>query len=384
MIAMYSIDRNILHGMICAVISVILSLAVSVPASAEIMRVEVVGQAVATGAASDARLRSRALQDALYQAALKGGAQVNGYSVTSNSVLTSDVLVVRPDSQILDYSILESKVTGTSARVVIQAFVGSIDPSAVCARRATLDIAVHQPQVTIAASAPAWLTTSQNITLAMLERELDGIEGVDHFQAPVLAAQRRSTIAAEFDYSALTLGVLAPRKPRAHGQVLTTQISLSALQRSSLKKVLVVQIESKLLDPTLKGPPIVRVATRELLLRRATPINVINANSLAPREDIFAQIGAIAAGVARSMVVERMCRSLSGKLVLSEGKLSTHFGSQDGLTRHHLAYTQGTDTPYEILEIEVLEKNYVQLRPLDSSRKNTFFAGQTIQFMELK
>ena len=384
MIVMFDRGQDILRGMICLVVCAILVLAGPVSTSAEMMRVEAVGKAVATGAASDARLKSRALQDALYQAALKGGARVNGYSVTSNSVLTSDVLVVRPDSQILDYSILESEVTGTSARVVIQAFVGSIDASAVCARRATLDIAVHQPQVTIAASAPAWLTASEDITLAMLEREMEEIEGVKYFQAPVLGAQRRSIIAADFDYSALTLGVLEPRKPRAHGQVLTTQISLSALQRSSLKKVLVVQIESKLLDQTLKGPPIVRVVTREFLLRRATPINVINASSIAPREDIFAQIGAIAADATRSMIIERMCRPLSAELVLSEGKLFAPFGSQDGLTRHHLAYTRGADTPYEILEIEILESNSAQLRPLDNSRKNTFFAGQTIQFMELK
>jgi hypothetical protein len=35
------------------------------------------------------------------------------------------------------------------------------------------------------------------------------------------------------------------------------------------------------------------------------------------------------------------------------------FGRKDGLTRHHLAYTQGTDTPYEILEIETLNDQSV-------------------------
>jgi hypothetical protein len=49
-----------------------------------------------------------------------------------------------------------------------------------------------------------------------------------------------------------------------------------------------------------------------------------------------------------------------------------------------LPYTQGTDTPYEILEIETLNDQSVVVRPLDSSRKGVFFAGQTIQFKELK
>ena len=96
------------------------------------------------------------------------------------------------------------------------------------------------------------------------------------------------------------------------------------------------------------------------------------------------QIAAMARDMAREMIAQRMCQSLSAKLVLQEGKLFAPFGRKDGLTRHHLAYTQGTDTPYEILEIEVLNDQSAEVRPLDSSRTSAFFAGQTVQFMELK
>jgi len=376
--------QTVLQGIKYVLFAVTFMAAIPVLAEGDIKRVEAVGQAVATGAASDARLRSRALQDALYQAALKGGASINGYSVTSNAVLTSDVLVVRPDSQILDYRIVEEKVTRSSARIAIQAYVGRIDAPPACARRAVLDIALQRPQVDLAASAPAWLIATEEVTAALLERDINALDGVTLVQASDASRQSQSSLAAEFDYTSLTLGVLQNAGARAQAKTLSTTISLSGSKSSAFKNGLLVQVESKLFDPSLERAPLVRVVTRELLLNRTTPIQLVNANSRATRQEILTQIGAMVRDMARDMIVQRMCQSLSAKLVLREGTLTAPFGRNDGLTRHHLAYTQGRDTPYEILEIEVLNDQSAEVRPLDSSRTSAFFAGQTVQFMELK
>ncbi len=377
-------SQTVLRGIKHMLIAVTIVAAMPVLAEGDIKRVEAVGQAVATGAASDARLRSRALQDALYQAALKGGASVNGYSVTSNAVLTSDVLVVRPDSQILDYRIVEEKVTRSSARIAIQAYVGRIDAPPACARRAVLDIALQRPQVKLAASAPAWLIATEEVTAALLERDINALDGVTLIQASDASRQSQSSLAAEFDYTSLTLGVLQTPGAGAQAKTLTTMISLSGSKSSAFKNGLMVQVESKLFDPSLESAPLMRMETRELLLNRTTPIQLVNANSRATRQEILMQIGAMARDMARDMIIQRMCQSLSAKLVLREGTLTAPFGRNDGLTRHHLAYTQGGDTPYEILEIEVLNDQSAEVRPLDSSRTSAFFAGQTVQFMELK
>jgi len=383
-IVMRAGGQTVLRGIKYVLFAVTFIAAIPVLAEGDIKRVEAVGQAVATGAASDARLRSRALQDALYQAALKGGASINGYSVTSNAVLTSDVLVVRPDSQILDYRIVEEKVTRSSARIAIQAYVGRIDAPPACARRAVLDIALQRPQVDLAASAPAWLIATEEVTAALLERDINALDGVTLVQASDASRQSQSSLAAEFDYTSLTLGVLQNAGARAQAKTLSTTISLSGSKSSAFKNGLLVQVESKLFDPSLESAPLVRVVTRELLLNRTTPIQLVNANSRATRQEILTQIGAMARDMARDMIVQRMCQSLSAKLVLREGTLTAPFGRNDGLTRHHLAYTQGRDTPYEILEIEVLNDQSAEVRPLDSSRTSAFFAGQTVQFMELK
>jgi len=292
--------------------------------------------------------------------------------------------VVRPDSQILDYRIVEEKVTRSTARIAIQAYVGRIDTPPACDRRAVLDIALQRPQVELAASAPAWLIATEEVTAALLDRDINALDGVTLFEASDVSRQSQSSLAAEFDYTSLTLGVLQEAGAKAQAKTLSTTISLSGSKSSAFKNGLLVQVESKLFDPSLESAPLVRVVTRELLLNRTTPIQLVNANSRATRQEILTQIGAMARDMARDMIVQRMCQSLSAKLVLREGTLTAPFGRNDGLTRHHLAYTQGRDTPYEILEIEVLNDQSAEVRPLDSSRTSAFFAGQTVQFMELK
>ena len=84
------------------------------------------------------------------------------------------------------------------------------------------------------------------------------------------------------------------------------------------------------------------------------------------------------------MITKRACQAMSAPLILASGNLTVPFGRKDGLTQNHLAYTQGDDTPYEILEIEALKEKSVHLRPLDSNRTKASFEGQTIEFMELK
>jgi hypothetical protein len=81
------------------------------PAKSELRRVQATGQAVSTGIGADVT-RRRALQEALIEAALSAGVDVNGYAASANSVLTADQLVVRPSSRLLGYSVLSEGKTG--------------------------------------------------------------------------------------------------------------------------------------------------------------------------------------------------------------------------------------------------------------------------------
>ena len=57
--------------------------------------------------------RRRALEDALYLAALHGGAKINGFSSVNTDTSIQENLVVQPASKILDYSIISEERTDT-------------------------------------------------------------------------------------------------------------------------------------------------------------------------------------------------------------------------------------------------------------------------------
>ena len=50
--------------------------------------------------------RKRALEDAIYIAALKGGADINGFSSISSNTIINDQSVVKPTNRVIDFKIL--------------------------------------------------------------------------------------------------------------------------------------------------------------------------------------------------------------------------------------------------------------------------------------
>ena len=70
--------------------------------------------------------RSRALEDALYGAALKGGAEIDGFSSVQAGTQLDDHFVVRPSSKIVDYDILNEQFDDLHYTITIEAAVGDI------------------------------------------------------------------------------------------------------------------------------------------------------------------------------------------------------------------------------------------------------------------
>ena len=62
------------------------------------------GRAAVTQNVTEELARMRALEDALYLAALQGGADINGFTSVSTDTSLQDHFVIRPSSKILDYT----------------------------------------------------------------------------------------------------------------------------------------------------------------------------------------------------------------------------------------------------------------------------------------
>ena len=77
------------------------------------------GRAVITQTVPVNIARMRALEDALYLAALQGGANINGFSAVSTDTSVQDHFVIRPSSNILDYTVLSESQTETQIELKI-------------------------------------------------------------------------------------------------------------------------------------------------------------------------------------------------------------------------------------------------------------------------
>ena len=68
--------------------------------------------------------RKRALEDAIYIAALKGGADVNGFSAINSNTIINDQSIVKATNRVLDFKILSENQNKEFLTIKISAVVG--------------------------------------------------------------------------------------------------------------------------------------------------------------------------------------------------------------------------------------------------------------------
>ena len=88
--------------------------------------IETTGRAVIENAETLDTARRRALEEALYLAALHGGAKINGFSAVNTDTSIQENLVVKPASHILDYNIISEQKTDTHFIIKIRSAVGQL------------------------------------------------------------------------------------------------------------------------------------------------------------------------------------------------------------------------------------------------------------------
>ncbi|WP_439138083.1 flagellar assembly protein T N-terminal domain-containing protein [Roseicyclus sp.] len=363
-------------------LSIVVGLGVS-PAIAENLTVEVTGQAAESGLGR-ATTRLRALEAALIEAAIEGGADINGYAAASNGILVSDRLILRPASRILDYSIVSEGVENGFYRVRVRAIVGDppVPVTDHCARRAQLDIISYPLRLGVDPMTPAWVDGLGPQLHDSIDAAIASRPGVSLSRSGAGGAMpgRSAQVGLDMDYAALTLGTARPSTPTPDGG-LGYHADLQ-LQMQGRNRLLLV-LESRLVDT---GSSITRAQSRlehAIRLDAGLPIPALNRLASPDRSEIVQKLLTGIDEHITAMIDGYACRPLEGALQLSGGRLTLPFGAKDGLTRHHLAFSEGQDTPYIIFEIENLADHAAVLRPIDQNRNARSLAGMRVRFMEL-
>jgi len=344
---------------------------------------ETTGRAVIMDAAMEQEARMLALEDALYLAALEGGASINGFSAVMSDTTIEDHFVVRPASRILDYTITNEVIDGEHYEVSIRAAIGDL-PRGSCLHRRAVNMTLFKPRMVLAENIPAAVAPMAVEVLNNVIMTIERHGGVSANRATDIALDpsRLSRINDSYDYAALTKGVVRVRRgdfavvPEI---ILTGKRAGNALLRRDDVTML---IRLHVLAGESYAPIDRFEVTHTVTARQRSVSRSLNVIGQPRRPAILAALIEPVSGLVDNMVADLQCRPLTATLALSEGKLTAPVGSHHGMRQNALAVASGTDTPWQIMRVTEVGAMSSILTPLNDRRDPATLAGRTVEFME--
>ena len=151
--------------------------------------------------------RRRALEDALYLAALHGGAKINGFSSVDTDTSIEENLVVKPDSHILDFDIISEEQTETHFIIKLRSAVGQLKRSN-CENKGLKSISLYKPTVLIHPNVPYWVHSLAEKLIEDFIYSLQSENNLNMTDYSDVALQQNElkSINDSFDYVSLTSG----------------------------------------------------------------------------------------------------------------------------------------------------------------------------------
>ncbi|WP_230426456.1 flagellar assembly protein T N-terminal domain-containing protein [Paragemmobacter aquarius] len=353
----------------------VLFMVFAAPVRAGDLWIEATGFAVQSGAEDQASAKRRAVADALLMAALSGGADVRAHTAVDRSVVTSDMLIVRPVGRVKEHRLLSAVRNGDTWQVTIQARVG-LGAEGACQSRRRMAIAAYAPQIEVSPYAPAWAVPLAQEVANDLVRQVQRHPMVEVVRVTDRALPDMTEARERLDYTVLTRGSVRLGAGE-HGFVPVIRLDVGAAGR---RAALELQMELVLIGGN--GEVTRAVVARQValpgpsVLGRAAVLVEPNRRQMAAK---------LTAGLDRAMTelldVET-CKPVLTHLAVSGGAISAPVGRRQGLTMGAIAFTADGDASTEMLEVTGLSANGVTLRPLDPNRPARAFAGRPVRFVE--
>lgn len=327
-------------------------------------------------------LRRRALSEALYFAALQGGARVNGFSSVDQSTMLTEQILVRPSSNLLDYRILSEERRDLHYEVTIEAVIGDPDPSD-CKQTARRTVTLFAPNLSIAPNVSAWAQRSVSELLNDILADLKSNPNItfrNKMKQKFKIENRR--LDDEMDYAS----IMNSSRVFAGDFAIVPSIKIFkeedrnlGLFETSYYRV-IVQIN------TYEGQSYQLLSsksvTRKVFAKVDTFLDPINVLVPPDRSVIIEQLASEFKGFTEASVKSIMCAPLKGELKAENGRYLVEMGSVHGLTKMNLAILSSDQQPWTVLRVSSLEGRRIFLTPLDPSRDLSAFAGQTVRFLE--
>ena len=345
---------------------------------------ETTGRAVILDPAMEQEARMTALEDALYLAALEGGARIDGFSAVMTDSSLEDHFVIRPASRILDYTITNEVIDDLHYQVSIRAAVGDL-PKGNCLSRRDVNLTVFAPKLTHGKAVVAEAGPMVPQVITSIVEAIESHPGINATRATdtVLDPARLVRTTDKFDYRALTTGVTRVRRGDF---ALIPEVTLTGKRVTNgfdRHDEMLVRIEMHLFAGESYEPVNHFVVEQRITTRRRTPFRTVNVLGQPRRPAILDQMLAPVAALVDDMVGHLQCQPLTATMTVVDGKLSVPIGSYHGMRQNALAVATGTDTPWQIMRVTSVTPMSSMLTPLNDKRDINTLAGRRAEFMEV-
>lgn len=343
--------------------------------AAEGLVVQATGFAIQSGAEDAASAKRRAVADALLQAALSGGAAVTGHTAVDKSVVTADLLIVRPVGRVLRHSVIALDRNGDTWTATVEALVG-LGPVGVCDSRRNLVVTVYAPVVSVSPRAPAWTEPLAVEVTKALVRRLEAHPATELVRVTDRAMPRGESGREATDYVTLTRGSVR-MKEGDHAFVPVIQIDVGGRgQRPELAMDLTMVLIGG------NGEEMRQEVRRSVKLPGVSPLGRLAVALEPDRRQLAARLTEGLEAEMDALLDAETCKPVLANLKVSGGSISAPVGRRQGLSRGSIAFTADRDTSTEMLEVVELSAERVVLRPLDPGRPAKEFAGRPVRFLE--
>jgi hypothetical protein len=355
----------------------------AVQAEQTIQFVETTGRAVITDDDSLDKARRNSLEDAIFLAAIHGGAKINGFSSIDKETNLTDHFTLTPAGKLLDYDILAESIDGEHYKTTIRAAVGELN-AVECSTRTKANIIKFGADFNFSSKVPSWLRQVATEVETDIESLLkDHPNTVVTDVAPIkLEISKLVSIDDAFDYTSLTRGRVRV-KSGDFALVPSISMQLSKSKKNIETEIfLAVAIHSKLFQG--ENYKLMETAKYELLikLQSETPWRTFDILGKKTRDQIKLSIKSGLTKHVLELMDKVQCIPLTGIIKLSKGKLSVDLGQSHGVTKNSLAVSSGTNTAYSLLHVTEVFDNKATLAPLNTSLELSSLIGKKINFME--
>ena len=354
--------------------------------NANFKQVEATGRAVLIAGDIETS-RKRALEDALYIAALRGGADINGFSAITSNTIINDQSIVKATNRVLDFKILSEKQSKEFLSIKISAVVGGKLSKKNCKNR-PINITLFRGSYNVESSVPSKLARYTPIWYGQVYdviSKLPNVKAINH-KNKSLKQIIKSNVNSSFDYNALTNGLPIIQ---AGDYSLVPELLLTENNNQNSFSNYLLKVSFKI----FKGPGIKLITTKTYDLpieyQYKSKFQFINNISTSDIQLVDQNVHHHMLLAATKFLQDLNCRPLEGKLTVNDGNLVVDLGRKQGLKQKQIGLVKGLNIQNSMLNNSSvivhnnkIYDNYSILLPLNDNIKLSNLDNMIVEFVE--